>query len=245
MLRIALPIALTISIAPLAWSEAGTEAGDSPPPSLAVTGNGEVWADPDEAIVRLGATAQAPTARAAQAEVNRIAGAVRSALAAAGVAEERLQTSELSLHPVYAHPGPRDAPDQEPRIVGYRASNVVSVRLSEMERVAAVIDAGLGAGANRLEGLSFTLADDRGARQEALRRAVRAAQEKAQAIAGALGVDLGPVLEASEGSMAVQPPPYGLQRMAMAAEGAMPATPVESGQVQVRAEVSVRYRIEP
>ena len=91
-----------------------------------------------------------------------------------GVRPEGIQTSELTLSPTYA-PAPRPQPGetpQAPRVSGYAASNVVSIALEKLDQVGPLIDAGLAAGANRLEGVAFGLRHDEAARQAALRQAV-------------------------------------------------------------------------
>ncbi len=220
--------------------------GDHVVPSLTVQGDAQVQAAPDEATVRLGVVAQAATAKDAQGEVSRVAGAVLAAIGRLGVPRERIQTSELQLFPVYseAPPRPESALEREPRIVGYRASNVVSVRLAELDKVGPVVDAGLGAGANQVEGVSFGLRSDLAARQQALREAAVEARRKADAMAEALGVDIVELLEAVEGGVQVVRPRFAAARMAMEAMDAS-ATPVAPGQISVDASVSLTFRIAP
>lgn len=212
-------------------------------PVLTVSADGEARVSPDEATVRLGVTAQAPTAREAQDKVNRTAGAILDAVRKLGIAADHIQTSELNLGPVYGQGRP-DREPQEPKIVGYQASNVVSVRVEQLDKVGPVIDAGLGAGANRLEGVMFGLRDDRRARAEALTHAVEEARAKADALARALKVRLVRILEVAEGGIAVSPQPYFKGRMAMESS-AMADTPVSGGQVGVSASVTVRWEIAP
>lgn len=218
-------------------------------PTLQVRGSAEVRADPDEATVRLGVLAQEPTAREAQSRANEIAAGILEGLARLDIPQSEVQTSELRLNPVYASP-PQPRPSrpeepQEPRIVAYQATNVVAVRLTDLSRVGPAIDAGLEAGANRLEGVSFGLQDDLPVRAEALRRAVREARTKAQAIAEALGVELGEVREVSEGGVSVRMPRFSEGMAMMRSEVAASAsTPVAAGQITVSAEVSIRYRID-
>lgn len=213
-----------------------------PIPSITVTGSGEVRAAPDEAVVGLGVVAQMEQAREAQRQASRVAQAILDAVAALGVPAEAVQTSQLVLTPVYEHPSPRAMQvPTEPRIIGYRASNVVTVRLADLAKVGPVIDAGIEAGANRVEGVTFQLRDDRAAREEALRRAVAEASGKARAMAGALEVELGPVLDAHEGGVTVERPYLAVRAMAMEAGDA--ATPVAPGEVTLSANVTLRYRI--
>jgi uncharacterized protein YggE len=107
-----------------------------------------------------------------------------------------------------------------------------------------VIDAGLKAGANQLEGVQFSLLNDLPPRQQALRLAVEEARSKAQVMADALRVNLVEVMEASESGVSVVPFAEaglaGVQARALAVE-----TPVSPGQIQVRANVTLRYRISP
>ncbi len=217
---------------------------EAPPPSISVTGNGQVRRQPDEASVHLGVTFQAEQAGAAQQQVNRVAGAIVDAVTALGVPRDALQTSRLVLEPVYSNPTPDARGIRRPEVVGYRASNVVSVRLDDLARVGPVIDAALGAGANEVQGVDFRLRDDRPARQEALREAVLEARAKAEAIAGALGVTLGPVLHADEGNVQIAYPRFAPTLQMARAEASAP-TPVEAGEITVDATVGVTFRITP
>ena len=206
---------------------------------LAVHGSAEVRVTPDLAVVRLGIVEQAPTAQEAQQAVNNIANGIVEEIRAAGIDESDVQTARLTLSPLYSRS--RNAAET-PSIVAYRAMNTVSVRVRELDRIGEVIDAGLGAGANQLEGVTFQLQDDLSARQAALRAAVREAQQKAEAIAGALGVRIESILSVNEGAVAIARPMMEMSRALAAQEGS--PTPVSPGEVSVSASVSVRYRIE-
>jgi uncharacterized protein YggE len=235
--------ALLAAALPLMAHEEGGMASGELVPVLSVQGSGQSRVTPDEAVVRLGVTAQAPTARAAQDQVNRTAAAILEAVRKLGVGAEQVQTSELSLGPVYSSGGPEER--TEPRIAGYQANNVVSVTLADLDRVGPVIDAGLGAGANRLEGVLFGLRNDAPARAAALADAVAEARNKAEALARAAGVRLVEIVEIVEGGVSVfTPTTMARGRVAMEAMD-MAATPVSSGQVSVDASVTVRYRIAP
>lgn len=217
----------------------------APPNAITVQGDAEVRRTPDEATVRLGVVAQEPTAQAAQAGANRIASAILAAVADLGVPGDAVQTSRLVLYPVYSQP-PRTmrqgGEDFVPEIVAYSASNVVSVRLEDLTKVGPVVDAGISAGANQVEGVDFRLRDDTAARAEALAGAVAEARGEAQAIARALGIALGPVLSADEGSVSIAYPAMERAAFAMDVAQAEP-TPVAPGDITVRATVTVRYAI--
>lgn len=221
----------------------GEQAMDDPIPMLTVSGSGEARVAPDLATVRLGVIAQAATARAAQEQVSRAAGAVLEAIRKLGIKDEDIQTSGLSLSPLYSQ-GRTEEERQAPRITGYQANNSVTVRVEDLAKVGPVIDAGLGAGANTLDGVEFGLRNDEAARAQALADAAGKARAKARTLASALGLTLGNVLEVAEGGVSVIPQPYPRYGRAMAELSVAAAdTPVSAGQVGVQASVTIRYRI--
>jgi uncharacterized protein YggE len=207
------------------------------PPTIVVTGDSEVFATPDLAVVTLGAVAQAPDAVAAQNQVNQQMQKVIDAIKATGVPEEKIKTTGLSLSPVYTGEGMR-VERGEPRISGYRATNAVEIRLDDPKSAGNVIDAGMKAGANQLQGLWFSLKDDAKQRQQALEQAVKEASNKAKALATALNVKLGAIQLVTEEFGGGAPRPFAMAREAMVMD-----TPVQPGQAQVTAHVSVTYRI--
>jgi len=211
------------------------------PPALVVTGSARILATPDEATVRLGMVRQAATAQAAQELTSAAAQEILGAIQKAGAPPNQIQTARLVLSPVYAprNPDSRDAP----RIVAYNATNTVSVRLTNLSIIGPVIDAGLKAGANQIEGVGFGLRNDLPSRQQALKEAVEEARSKAQVMADAAHVGIIEVLEVSEGTVSVADrfeAPLAGRAFAAAAE-----TPVSPGQIEVRATVTIRYRIAP
>jgi hypothetical protein len=214
----------------------------TPLPVLVVNGTAQVLVAPDEATVRLGIVRQSPNAQNAQEQANAVAQEILSGIGKLGIPANQIQTARLVLSPIYAPRGPdsRDAP----RIVAYNATNTVSVRVDNLSLIGSVIDAGLKAGANQLEGVRFGLRNDLPSRQQALKQAVEEARSKAQTMADALRVNLVEVLEALEGGVSIvdrlEPLAGGRVMAAAAAE-----TPVSPGQIEVNANVTLRYRISP
>ena len=172
----------------LALPAQGQSATEKEASVLTVTGFGEVRMAPDEATVRLGVTRQRETAQEAQEEVNEVAQEILEAVIQLGVRAEHIQTSELRLSPVYTTRRPGSS--SEPRVVAYRASNMVSVRLENLSLVGLVIDAAMKSGGNQLQGVHFALRSDLSAREQALKEAVKAAAQKATAISEALDVKI-------------------------------------------------------
>lgn len=210
---------------------------------MTVLGRGEVFATPDRATIRLGAQAQANEAAVAQSAVNESMAKAVAGIQKLGIEQRSIRTLGLNLFPVYSGHGP-GGESEEPRVTGYRAANTIEVTVDDLTLVGKIIDAGVAAGVNRLEGVSFELRDDLPQRNQALRRAIEAAKSKAKAMAPALEVKLGKLREVIEGGIAIEPPqPFfarGVRSTFAAAE-----TPVQPGELRVEASVTLRYEIIP
>jgi uncharacterized protein YggE len=200
---------------------------------LTVQGTAEVKTAPDTARVRLGVQFTSPTAaEASKQEANSMA-AVVQAIRNIGVAGQDIQTSDLSLDPVY-----ENRANEQPQLKGFQATNIVTATIKNPADVGPIIDAALNAGANRVDSISFFKQDDSAERDQALREAAQAAARKARVLAEALGVTLEGVASISEGVASLSPTPFAGRAMMGAA-----ATPVMSGQVSVTATVTVEYHI--
>ena len=214
---------------------------ETAPPLLIVSGSAQVEATPDEATVRLGVVRQESTAQAAQEQANRVAQAILAEMTKLGIPAARIRTSRLTLTPIYV-PQPRSDSRDVPKIAAYSASNQVSVELSNLTQIGPVIDAGLRAGANQVDGVQFRLKDDLPLREQALKLAVDEARSKAGTIAKSLNLVIVAVQEVSEGGFSIQPKGEGGAGFLMAAREATP-TQVSPGQLEISASVTVKYRI--
>jgi len=164
-----------------------------PPPAIAVTGEATVSVPPDQAQIDGGVTSDAKTAREASDANNAAMGKVLLALKGAGIEEKDYQTSRLSLQPQYAPNRAGPSP-----IVGYRASNRVTIRLRDVTKLANVIDVLAGAGANDIGGIHFMVAQASKHLDEAREKAIADARRKAEIYARAAGVTLGEPISISE-----------------------------------------------
>lgn len=210
-----------------AWAE---EAGRR----IAVTGEGQVEAAPDMATITLGVTQQAAEAQAAMQATNEAVSAVLERLAGLGIAPRDLQTRELSLSPVWSEPG--GSGETTRQITGFLASNTVVVRVRDLQALGGVLDAVLAEGANAFNGLRFGMQDPAPLMAEARRRAVADAMAQAELLAGAAGVELGPVLSIGmQGGGA--PVPERALRMSAA------SVPVAAGELSVSASVTMVFGI--
>jgi uncharacterized protein YggE len=206
----------------------------APPAMISVTGEATVSVPPDLAQIDAGVTSEAKTAREASEANNAAMGKVLLALKGAGIEEKDFQTSRLSLQPQSAPNPSRPGPSA---VVGYRASNRVTIRLRDVTKVASVIDTLVGAGANDIGGINFTVSQASKLLDEAREQAIADARRKAEIYAKAAGVTLGAPLSISEGGT---PGPITFRRMAA---GLAPATPVAQGEETLQVTVSVSWAI--
>jgi uncharacterized protein len=239
---------ISFSILALAWAAMLTTAparaqaaGHAPPVDepriLQVSARATVQRAPDRAVVQLAVENQAETARQATALNAQAMQRVLSALRRLGVAEARIQTTRIELQPRYDRPR-----DQPPTVVAYQATNQVVVRLDDIDLVGRVVDAAVEAGANRVTGIRFEISDPDAAYHEALRLAVQRARAEAETVAAALGEALGPALRVNTGGMQLPPPQVRMEMARMEMDMAAD-TPVQPGELEVHATVSITYRL--
>ncbi len=212
--------------------------------TITVTGTGVVEREPDQAVIMLAVENRAQTADAAAQANAETMEQVIAALRRLGLDRDRIRTVSYQLHPEYARDEPRPG-QYEPRVVGYRAINMVQVTLDDITRVGEVIDTAIGAGANRVTGLNFQLRDPERARIDALALAVQNARAEAQALASALGETLGPALDVTTTGRIPPPIPYMMDTMARAEVAVAAPTPIELGRLRVEATVTIVYRLQP
>jgi uncharacterized protein YggE len=217
-------------------SAAPAKAQIVPPAMITVSGEAHVSVPPDLAEIDGGVTSEAKTAREAANANNDAMGRVLLALKAAGLAEKDFQTSRLSLQPVNA---PNRAYGGPMQIVGYRASNRVTIQLHDISKVASMIDTLMGAGANDIGGINFGVSEASKLLDDARTEAITDARRKAEIYAKAAGVTLGTPLSISEGGGAM---PMQFRKMAV---GMAAATPIAQGEETLQVSVNVSWAIKP
>jgi uncharacterized protein len=206
------------------------------PAMISVSGEANVSVPPDMAEIDGGFTSEAKTAHEASDASNVAMGKVLLALKAASIDPKDIQTSRLSLQPQT-----QNAPNRSgsPSIIGYRASNRVTIRLHDVTKVASVIDMLVGAGANDIGGINFMVSAASKLLDEAREQAFADARRKAEIYAKAAGVTLGAPLSISEGTASA---PMFRGKMAMAP---MAAAPVAQGEETLSVTVNVSWAIKP
>jgi uncharacterized protein YggE len=234
-----LGLALSAALAvPAALAQAAPPAAESMfrATTLNLGAYGETKVAPDMATITLGVTTQAKTAaEAMSANATRMNG-VMASLRKAGIAEKDIQSSTLNLNPQY-----RYVENQPPELVGYQASNQVTVTVHDLKKLGAAVDATVGAGANQVQGISFGLEDPTTAENAAREAAVKALSAKAALYARATGYSVSRLVSLSEGASSFPRPPMPMAEFAAARMKA--DTSVSPGELTVRVDVTGLYEL--
>ena len=208
---------------------------------ITVTGTGKVKSKPDLVQIQLGVSTLAPSVQEARDKAAKALDGMISSIKANGVAEKDIQTQQLSIQPEY------DYRDNQQVLRGFRVSNVVAVKLRDINKTSKVVDDAVSAGGNetQIQGISFTIDNPEELKSQAREKAVADAKAKAATLAKAAGVQVGDALQISESSYA---PPIYDARSAFANDAAkssapQPETPIQAGELDVSVDVSVTWSI--
>ena len=221
-------------------------AAEAPPRTISTSGDAVVHVVPDEVVLALGVETFAPRLEDAKKANDERATRLVKTIKAAGVEDRHVQTDVLQLEIRYRSSHPSEG------IEGYYARRTYSVTLKEPKKLEALLDAALTSGANQILGISYRTTALRKHRDQARQMAIKAAKEKAAALAAELDCAVGAPRTITEGHSGYTPW-YGHGRFSMAqnvmqvAPGAAGdgGEPTPFGQIAVTAQVSVTFDLSP
>ncbi len=204
--------------------------------TISVNGTGKVAVTPDMAVINLGVEAINPDPARAISDNNERMNAVLEAIKALGVEAKDIQTTNFSMwiENIY------DINGRSTGETRYHVINQVSVKVRDIAKTGAVLTAALNAGANSVNGISFTVADQSAFIETARAAAVANAKAKAEQLAKGLGVSVGKVRTITEYSYT----PVYTEAKADRALGMGGGVPVESGQFEISVDVQVIFDIQ-
>lgn len=196
----------------------------------------------------------ATTAQEAQQKNAEIMDKAVKAILAQGIIKEKIETMDYSLQEQYDYNNPVYEIDayggkNQKYNKYFRVTNRIKITVEDFEKVGKIIDAGVMAGANRVDNIQFSLTNQKklDAKKQALRQAGKEAKDKVEALADSVGTKLGKLASVNENSYDNYPRPYYNYRdFAVAAkmESAPAETPVEPAKVGITATVTVSYEID-
>jgi len=221
--------------------------------SVHVSGTAVVNVLPDRALIQLGVQSNGRTPKEVQARNAATISKVIKAVKALGVEARDISTDRYIIQPVYE-------PYDSLYIDGYRIYNIVSITLRDVDKASDAIAAAFQAGANQVVNVEFYTSELRKYRDQARQMAMKAASEKAGALAQAAGAQTGCVLNINENSWSYYNGHnwwYGGNNQNLwtqnAAQNVAPSSgsgpasgddsPVSAGHISIRAEVSAAFAL--
>jgi uncharacterized protein YggE len=217
------------------------------PRLISVTGTAEVNVPPDEAVLSLGVESRDKDLAIAKAQHDSRVKKLLAEAHDAGVEGKYIQTSVLQMRPDYSE-------EKVPRFLAYQVSQTIQVTLKDLSKYERLITKLLEAGVNRVDSVEFLVAEPRKYKDEARAKAIRAAREKAVAMAAELGQTIGKPWDISEEGFnglfaqttrSVYANNY-VQASSYANDGSLSTeeSTVAPGEVSIRASVRVSFQLE-
>jgi uncharacterized protein len=211
------------------------EAKPAPEARIIVAGDGSVSVAPDYARIRSGVTSRAKTAKEAADANSKAMAAIMAALTSGGIEQKDIQTSRFSVQPVYVY-----APNTEPKLTSFSASNQVSVTIRPIDKVSDVLDKLIAAGATDAGSVEFLHSDTTKTLDRAREAAMADARRKAEVYARAGGLSLGGVAWVTEDASSAPMPKVAMPRAAVAPAG---PPPISAGEDTLSVHITVGYDI--
>lgn len=207
--------------------------------TISVSGSGQVYLTPDIAYINIGVQTENADAATAVSNNNTQSQKVIDALKAQGVDAKDIRTTDFSIYPQQQ----TNSQGQSTGVTKYVVNNTVYVTLRSLDKIGAVLNGVVAAGANSINGIQFDVADRSQALSQARQAAISDANAQAQELAKAAGVTLGAVQSISTVSSTPTPIPYGLGGGGVASS-ATANVPVSAGQLTVTVQANVVYAIQ-
>ena len=209
--------------------------GISDTATIQTSASREVRIAPDRATLILAVETRAALAGAAAQANAKAQRAVLDTLRAIGIAPSQIGTAGFTVQAAY-EPNTKGGMQR----TGFVANNAITVRLTQLDRVGAVIDAALAKGATNVSDLTFDASNTADARRAALADAAAQAKSDATVLAKAMGGTLGPLIWVTTGEESTPPRPM---MRAMAASSS--ETPIIAGDISVSASVQAKWAFVP
>lgn len=152
--------------------------------AVRVTGTAEVKVVPDRAVIEMGVEEENPSASQAKSAEGAAARKILAALRTAGIDEKDVQTTYLSLRPATKY-------EKKARISYFVAQQNLTIMVRDLSKLDGLLESLIAAGGNSIDSIHYDTSDMRKYRDQARELAVKAAREKAQALAAALGQEIG------------------------------------------------------
>ncbi|HHY83375.1 MAG TPA: SIMPL domain-containing protein [Clostridiales bacterium] len=205
---------------------------DSSRKTVSAQGEGIVLVTPDIAYINIGVETSDKEMSAAQSDNKKRMNDIMAELSRFGIPAQDIQTVNYNVYPDYQWRNDKNV------LAGYKVINTVRVKIRNLDDAGKILDAVAAKGANIVNGIQFTVEDTSKFYEEALRIAVKNAEDKAKVMTGYFGIkELTPV-SITERPQGYYPIVYDNEKLrADTAE----STPINAGRLEIRASVDVSF----
>jgi len=241
-----------LAVAAVDGAAQSSGSGDTPR-AISMTGEAEIRVVPDEVVYNFGIETSNKDIDQARRENDTRVKELLELTRRLKIAQEHVQTDYMSIEPDYVETEARYGEPRGRNLVGYVTRRNVMVTLKDLSNVEGLVTEALRLGVNSVDQGEFRTSELRKHRDQARLNAVRAAREKASALAGELGAKLGRPLSITEEGIYDYPwsSPYGRRSRAML-QNSMMEVPMAApssgtlapGQIMVVARVNVIFELE-
>lgn len=208
--------------------------------SITIVDSGEIYAKPDLGIISFSVVSEAKTSYDAMSENTEIMNKVIEGVKGQGVEEKDLKTTSYNIYPRYEYEGGVYYSSGKRTLVGYEVTQQLQVKIRDLEKAGAIIEAAASAGSNQVGSLTLTIDNEDELKEQARIQAIDKAKEKAEKLASQLGVRLGKIISFSENNYY---PLYTDSFTEKGLGGAAPVPDIQTGENKISVSVSVTYEI--
>ena len=239
-----LVIVLVVYVAVSAWNEIkeGKYIGKDAEyqNTVAVSATGEVYAKPDLGVISFSVVTEKKTVEEALQENTDKMNEVISRLKEQGIEEKDLKTTRFNIYPRYDYIEGGFPVSGRRILAGYEVTQQVETKIRDLEKTGDIIQTATEAGANQVGQLLFTVDNEEEFENEARKKAIDKAKEKAELLASQLGVDLVRIKSFSENVSL--PYVFRAEQTGLGLGGGSPE--IETGENKIESTVTIVYEID-
>lgn len=215
------------------------------PHEISFTGEGKAYAKPDVALVTLGVHTDAPKSQDAVTKNNEKMNAILRGIKETGVLDQDIKTTSYSLNPTYGSDTSSSTypyPVSNSKVVGYALDQQIEVKIRDLSKMNTVLDKATSLGATNVGALQFVVDKPESVQSEARAQAIAKAKMKMKEIVARTGINIGELVNVSEGYNNYPMPMYGLGGGPMMTKDSV-APQIQTGQQEVTSTVTLTYQV--
>lgn len=221
--------------------------------TVSFDGEGRIFAKPDIAAVSFSILTEATTSKAAQDDNSKKSQKVTDFLKNQGIEDKDIKTTGYNIYPQYSYPKPcplsypqgevvYPCADNEQKISGYQVNQSFEVKVRDLDKISAILDGLVTAGANQVSNLGFQIDDIEKVKNEARELAIKNAKEKASTLKKQIGIKLSKIVNYYEGGGGY-PIPYMLKAETDGRGGDIGGPSIPAGENEIVINVTITYQI--